>query len=189
MQRTILTWMFAGLLIGGAWAQSQPPSPTPGIKSQPPQTQAAQTNKNPDANRRGTEDAPFIVKVLPSLQAEQQPAPNRQDEPSKPLTDQRIADFTERLYYATAILAVIAFFQLIVFGIVFGWQAIQLGRTVNHLAISERAHVSGGANYGKRDDADVLIITVNNYGKTPTTIGTVAATVCTKAELANSPGW
>jgi hypothetical protein len=38
-------------------------------------------------------------------------------------------------------------------------------------------------------NADVLAVAINNYGKTPTFIGTVAATICTKDELKSFPGW
>ena len=56
---------------------------------------------------------------------------------------------------------------------------------------ARRAHVSGGANRGQRSDtgAEVLVVTINNYGGTPATIGTVAATICEERELDNFPGW
>jgi hypothetical protein len=118
--------------------------------------------------------------------SEQEAAAKHQEELFKASTDKKIADFTERLFEATAALAGIALLQLFVFG----WQGWQLRRTVNHLVISERAHVSGGANRGTTTDGrQVLIVTINNYGKTPAFIGNVAATICKKEELTNSPGW
>jgi len=62
------------------------------------------------------------------------------------------------------------------------------------MRISERAHVSGGANHVWRRDNGVevlvgLTVTINNYGKTPANIGTVAATMCEEAELKTFPGW
>jgi hypothetical protein len=58
------------------------------------------------------------------------------------------------------------------------------------LTISERAHVSGGANHATTTDGRrVLVVTVNNYGKTPAFIGTIAATICEKYQLTNFPGW
>jgi hypothetical protein len=87
---------------------------------------------------------------------------------------------------ATAALAGIAVLQLFVFG----WQGKQLKRTVEHLVISERAHVSGGANHATTSDGrKVLIVTINNHGKTQAFIGNVAATICKKEELTNFPGW
>lgn len=117
---------------------------------------------------------------------EQEAAAKHQQELTKAATDQKIADFTALLFWATTALAAIAGLQLLVFG----WQGWQLKRTVQHLTMSERAHVSGGANHattpaGKK----VLIVTVNNYGKTPASIGTIAATICQKYQLTNFPGW
>jgi hypothetical protein len=118
--------------------------------------------------------------------SEQEAVATHQEELIKAATDKKIADFTELLFEATAALAVIALLQLLVFG----WQGWQLKRTVSHLVISERAHVSGGANRGTtRDGREVLIVTINNYGKTPAFIGNVAATICKKEELTNFPGW
>jgi len=117
---------------------------------------------------------------------EQEAAAKHQQELIKAATDKKIADFTARLFWATVALAGIAGFQLIVFG----WQGFQLKRTVQHLTISERAHVSGGANHCTTPDGrKVLVVTVNNYGKTPASIGTIAATICEKYQLTNFPGW
>jgi hypothetical protein len=118
--------------------------------------------------------------------SEQEAAAKHQEELIKAATEKKIADFTELLFEATAALAGIAVLQLFVFG----WQGRQLKRTVEHLTISERAHVSGGANHGTTSDGrKVLIVTINNYGKTPAFIGNVAATICKKEELTNFPGW
>jgi hypothetical protein len=55
---------------------------------------------------------------------------------------------------------------------------------------ARRAHVSGGANWIKTDDEQLfLVVTINNYGRTPATIGTVAATICEEGELDTFPGW
>ena len=79
--QNLLTWMFAGLLIGGAWAQSQRPSPTPGVKSQPPHTQAAQTNKNPDANQRGTETRRCLHRHSPDSRVVERDFPSHRGAP------------------------------------------------------------------------------------------------------------
>ena len=95
--------------------------------------------------------------------SEQEAAAKHQEEIRKAATDKKIADFTELLFDATAALAGIAVLQLFVFG----WQGKQLKRTVEHLVISERAHVSGGANHATTSDGrKVLIVTINNHGKT-----------------------
>jgi hypothetical protein len=127
----------------------------------------------------------LIAIVGDSWGQSQQPS-LEQETAAKAVTDKKIADFTELLFYATAALAGIAVLQLFVFG----WQGLQLKRTVQHLTVSERAHVSGGANHGTTPDGrKVLVVTVNNYGKTPASIGTIAATICEKYQLTNFPGW
>jgi hypothetical protein len=74
------------------------------------------------------------------------------------------------------------------------WSTRQLWKvtriTAEHVAVSERAHVSGGANRGTTSDGrEVLVVTINNYGRTPAFIGTVAATICRENELSTFPGW
>jgi len=172
-------------LAGNSSGQSQQFSPSQKTESQPPQSQTAQLDKRSAENQRGSESAPFIIKILPPGQSEQEPAARHQEELSKAATDKKIADFIELLFYAAVALVVIAVVPLFVFA----WQGYQLWRTVDHLAISERAHVSAGAHRGKIGNADVLVITINNYGKTPASIGTVAATICEEAELSSFPGW
>ena len=111
-------------LCGGS--QSQQPSPTPRIESQPPQNQTAQPNQPTADNQRGTENAPFIVKIIPSSETEQKPATDQSKESNIATTDDKIGRFTELLFYATAALAGIGLLQLLVFG----WQGIQLRNAV-----------------------------------------------------------
>jgi hypothetical protein len=75
--------------------------------------------------------------------------------------------------------------------VVGAFQAWWLKRSVDHMHIIERAHVSGGANFQRKADGSIesLIVTINNYGKSPAFIGTVAATICEEAELGTFPGW
>jgi hypothetical protein len=94
--------------------------------------------------------------------------------------------FGHRLKLTDTLLGVFTFL-LIPVGLI---QAYILRRSVQHMRISERAHVSGGANSGTTPDGRrVLVIAVNNYGKTEATIGTVAATICEEGELDAFPGW
>jgi hypothetical protein len=160
----VLALLFA--TAGDSWCQSQPPSSSPGVASQQPQTQSTQTNQPAESNQRGTESAPFVIKILPPVQTEQNAPAKHQEELSKAATDQKIADFTELLFYATAALAAIAVLQLFAFVA----QCIQLKRTVEHMRISERAYVYGG--FGGRNSQNPNIIHPNwaNYGKTPTIV-------------------
>jgi len=58
----------------------------------------------------------------------------------------------------------LAMFTFLVIPVGIG-QAYFLKRTVVHMRISERAHVSGGANIVSLDGGKVLVVTINNYGK------------------------
>jgi hypothetical protein len=113
----------------------------------PPQPNPSQTTQNPQPDQRGTENAPFIVKVLPPPNGEQKASGDAKREQDKADSDVQIALFTERLFWATVALAIIAFLQLCVFG----WQGVQLKRTVRAtnesaggLINAERARVGGG---------------------------------------------
>jgi hypothetical protein len=70
-------------------------------------------------------------------------------------------------------------------------QGLIMWRTIKHSRETERAHVSGGANHAKlaSDGSSVLVVTINNLGKTQAFIGTVAATICKQEQLAAFPGW
>jgi hypothetical protein len=109
-----------------ASVQSQGPSPSIRESVQPPQTQAAQSNSNTTTNQRGTDQTPLVVKVLPTPESGEQAAADAKREDEKAANDRRLSDFTGYLFDATVALAIIAFFQLTVFG----WQGIQLARTV-----------------------------------------------------------
>jgi hypothetical protein len=89
-----------------------------------------------------------------------------------------IAAFTILLVIVTACLVAVGFVQGVI-----------MWRTIKHSREADRAHVSGGANRASADGSFVLVVTINNLGKTQAFIGTVAATVCKEDELAAFPGW
>lgn len=88
---------------------------------------SAQTNQTPKSYERGTEQSPVIVKILPAEESEEKTAADAHREDEKTKNDRQLTLFTARLFWATVALSVIALFQLFVFG----WQGIQLKRTVN----------------------------------------------------------
>jgi hypothetical protein len=62
-----------------------------------------------------------------------------------------------------------------------------------HIPVVERAYIYGGANYqvtrvnnGERLD---LVLKINNFGKTPAFIGTVAATICSEDDIDRPITW
>jgi hypothetical protein len=59
-------------LLVDSWGQSQRPSQEGGEgKSQPPQAQAVPAQNQTTTDKRGTDEAPLIVKVLPSPNADE----------------------------------------------------------------------------------------------------------------------
>ena len=115
----VVALAFLAAFASDSWAQSQKPTPPPAETAQPKQTAKP--------NERGTEQSPFVVKVLPTKESDEKAAADAKHEDEKTENDRRLATFTERLFWATVALSVIALFQLFVFG----WQGIQLGRTVS----------------------------------------------------------
>lgn len=126
LRHTVLVISLLLACVGAAWGQSQQPSPSPGKGIEPPPSQTAQSSTNPATDRRGTEQSPLIIKVLPTPESAEKVAVDAKRENQKVANDERIARFTELLFWATVALSVIAGFQLLVFG----WQGIQLSRTV-----------------------------------------------------------
>ena len=108
--------------------QSQTPAPTPGIKRNPPQQPATGAKDQPSGDKRGTEQSPIFIKILPAEKA--------QDEASNvktPELDKSSADWW--MVRVTAAIAVIGLIQTIVFGI----QAYMLRST-----ISKMDEIAGG---------------------------------------------
>jgi hypothetical protein len=153
-------------LCGDSWGRSrhQP-------QNRPPPNNTDQPQQAPTNNQRGTDQSPFMVKILPSPQAEHQTTTNTTDKAQEP---DRLAKFTERLFYATLGLAGIAGLQLFVFG----WQGWQLRRTVSAFIGSERAFVKmSHPSPGIVPHADTGLfwfeIEIKNFGRTPATVSDV----------------
>ena len=133
----LLTLALLLALVGDSWARSHRPSPRSGQQSDPPQTQSAQSQNSTAPDQRGTEQSPLIVKIAPSQESSEKAAADAKREDQKTANDEQVAKFTARLVWATVALSVIAFFQLLVFG----WQGIQLKRTVQASIDGERPYI------------------------------------------------
>ena len=114
-------------LIADSSGQSQRPSPRSRESVQPPISETANPAHPSASDQRGTEHSPVIVKVLPSDDEKQKAAAEAKREEQKAANDESLANFTERLFWATVALSFIAACQLFVFG----WQGIQLKRAVD----------------------------------------------------------
>ena len=164
---SVLVVAFCLAIVGGSLAQSQRRLP----QRIPPPSQSTEAGQQSQADKRGTEETPFIVKVLES---EQKTSADQRREAEKASNDASLALFTERVVWATVALSVIGFFQLIVFG----WQGFQLYCTVNSFLGSERAfvkmsHPAPGIAREPSTGRFRFKIGIKNFGRTPATISDV----------------
>jgi hypothetical protein len=107
------------------------------------QLRQAQTNRAQQpaaADPRGTEQAPVVVGVLPTVKTAAEADQETKDRDEKAANDRRLADYAGALDVLTAVLAAIAVLQLFVFG----YQARQMRRTVDAFVEGERPHVYPG---------------------------------------------
>lgn len=98
---------------------SQHPTPTPTKISKPQQEQSRSTQEPTNADQRGTDQSPLIVKTLPAAKTQAETEQDATDRKEKAANDRHIVELT-------GVLAVIAFFQLLVYT----YQAKKLRETV-----------------------------------------------------------
>jgi hypothetical protein len=137
----VMVALAIALFGGDSWGQSQ--RSNRGKEIAPPASQTANPKNDPAVDQRGTEQSPSVVKVLPTPQSDGQVATEVKRDNEKAANERRLADFTEYLFVATVALALIALMQLVVFG----WQGIQLGRTVKATTASGEAFIAGERPY------------------------------------------
>ena len=106
---------------------SQPPSPSTTQRQQPNQAEGTNTQQNRDAEPRGTEDKPVVVKVLPAEKTAAERTQETQDRSDKASADWWMV----RLTAALAVVGVLQFLALIGQAIVFGIQARRLSESVD----------------------------------------------------------
>jgi len=149
-----------------------------------PESTSKQDTKT-DYDLAKTQNGMTAKKDVKTAQSDQ--APNATDENLKHKYECLVAKYTGQLVSVTRLLAFVTAILILV-GL---FQGSVMWKTIEHMRLSERAHVSGGANWRRRDDGSIidLVVTINNYGKTRATIGTVAATICDQTELDSFLGW
>jgi hypothetical protein len=122
-QRAVLIVLALLLAMSGdSWGQSRS-SPQPNNQSQAAQQPTA-------ADQRGTEQSPAFVKIIPSPKTAAETTQDAEDREEKAKADLWIIRWT----------GAVAVFTLVLAGIS-GWQGIQLKRSVDLLAQSERAQM------------------------------------------------
>jgi hypothetical protein len=114
-----------------AWSQG--PSPSGGEVSQQKQSHPQTANQQSHADQRGTESAPLVVKILPTPNTQEESTNEAKDRAQESAEEGRLVELTGDLVVATCFLAGTGILQLFVFG----YQAIQLRRTVE--AASEQS--------------------------------------------------
>lgn len=190
MWRIASVFLIALLFLGNSGNQSQQSPSLQPAKSVQQQTNSKNTEKTTTNDQRGTENSPIIIKVLPTKEIEKETHQAQKDRKEKTELDRKLTEYTKELSIFTEVLAVVAFFQLVVFGV----QAWKLHQTVkatkesadaalktaHHMEVAERAYIkishtpSGLVRrtplaemlYGQ-NRAYEIDMEVRNIGKTP----------------------
>jgi len=122
--RTILI-LVAVIVADGAIAQSP----------KEPLIHPNQSKEAPEPDKRGTEQAPFIVKTIPTPKTEAETAAEAQDKQEKAANDRQLVYWTRALVGV----GVVQFLVLVVQAFVFGFQARRLRQTVEEMKIATKA--------------------------------------------------
>lgn len=110
------------------WLQN--PSPSTRKIGQPQQRKTSSSQQQSQSDQVGTDNAPVVVSIPPSLKTDAESARETEDREEREANDRKVVALSRDLVIATAILAVVGIFQLLVFGD----QARQLRRTVKAAA-------------------------------------------------------
>jgi len=94
----------------------------PSVKRDQPKRPSPGARDLPEGDKRGTEQSPIVVKVLPSAKTQDEPAGNKAETLDRPSADWWMVRLT-------AAIAVIGLIQTIVFGI----QAYMLRQTISKM--------------------------------------------------------
>lgn len=93
------------LIAGPSWSQNPPPRPPQKAVSRPPDQKAKGTTQQPEAEQRGSEKSPFVIKILPSGQTQTNPQAHNNQGPSNPSNSWGLSD------KIAVIASVVAFLQ------------------------------------------------------------------------------
>lgn len=97
--------LFALLLAGNLYAQSQPPAPSPLVRSSNQQEKAAQPDQKSGGDQRGTQQSPLTVKVLPPTPTDSGAQQEREDREQKATNERLLVIANILLAFFTAVLA------------------------------------------------------------------------------------
>jgi len=134
----------------GAFSQQPPPS-GPEVR-QPPKPEATSSQQPATADQRGTEEAPLVVKILPTLKTQEEARREREDREEKAASDRW-------LIILTGLLALGTFLQFLALVVII--------RTTRRQV---RAYVfiqGGEIRLINNDTAIMATIILKNFGQTP----------------------
>lgn len=141
------------------WAVSQGPAPSSPKQAQAPNTQSSIYKECPAPNQRGSEDAPFVIKVLPSPNTNPPSAYQTCQQNNEPSPDWGLT-------LATILIAVFTG-GVFVFTARMWWTARDTAKRQlrAYMGVSEEMHVPGGkiGGHGKVTFQPFM----KNYGSTP----------------------
>lgn len=133
LARTLAAIVFVALFAGNALAQSQPPVPAPGERGGPPQEKIAPQEQYSTPGQRGTEQAPFVIKIETEHNDAHKDRAGEEDDPQSAV-ERRLTSYTGWMAVLTGFLFVATLFQaLVVF--------FQLRGTRSELRNRSRAHL------------------------------------------------
>jgi hypothetical protein len=115
------------IILAAGYLPSQNPSPSRRVVGQNQQPQSQSAKQTPNSDERGSEQNPLVIKQLPTVKTDEESAQEAKDRNDKAANDRKLVEFTGNLATATYVIGAIGLLQLFVFG----YQAIQLRRTVN----------------------------------------------------------
>src|ERR1700722_17261668 len=88
-------WAIWCIAVGSV--QSQEPTPSPTISSQQHKAEGARPQQPTDSDQRGTEQAPFFVKIIPTPKTDEEAAAEANDRNEKTTNDRELIAYSKDL--------------------------------------------------------------------------------------------
>jgi hypothetical protein len=139
-----------------SWAQSQPPAPSAPKPESQGETEAKNNQQAPPGDQRGTEQAPFVIKIIGT----EPKSENGTAQNTKP-SERNSTDWW--MFGATVGIGFIGLLQLVAFVA----QAIYLRKADANAQRHERAYIFGGGPQRGGDYPEWVYGAIENDGRTP----------------------
>jgi hypothetical protein len=180
------------VIAADAWGQSQR-NPERGREGGQTQSQSNEAKQAPATDQRGSDQMPFVIKVLPTKESEEKAASDTNDRKEKMELDRKLVNFNGDLAYYTEVLAWVAALQLVTLIV----QAAFLYGTFYIAKIAlrdvERARLSGGPIPGTiaifPNNITKFVIGATNTGRTSATIRNIVVGTTNAEPLSPIPNY